>query len=75
VRPEGLGKLKKFVHLIGSRIRDLPACSLVLQPLCYRVLLEGNIKNNTGCGKITTFLYEYINIKKEVSLPHLYILN
>jgi hypothetical protein len=24
VRPEGLRKLKKFIHFIGSRIRDLP---------------------------------------------------
>jgi hypothetical protein len=27
--PEGLGKLKKFIHLIGSRTRDLLACSIV----------------------------------------------
>jgi hypothetical protein len=25
VQPEGLDKLKKFIHLIGSRIRDLLA--------------------------------------------------
>jgi hypothetical protein len=31
VRPEGLDKLKekKFIHLIGSRTRDLSACSIV----------------------------------------------
>jgi hypothetical protein len=29
VRPEGLGKLKKFSQLIGSRNRDLPAYSTV----------------------------------------------
>jgi hypothetical protein len=29
VRPERLGKLKKFFHLIGSRTRDLAACSIV----------------------------------------------
>jgi hypothetical protein len=27
VRPEGLGKLKE-IHLIRSRTRDLPACSI-----------------------------------------------
>jgi hypothetical protein len=27
VRLEGLGKLKK-IHLIGTRTRDLPACSI-----------------------------------------------
>jgi hypothetical protein len=26
--------------------------------------------DNTGCGKLTSFLYGYIHIKKEVSLPH-----
>jgi hypothetical protein len=30
VRPEGLGKIrKKFIYVIGSRTRDLPACSIV----------------------------------------------
>jgi hypothetical protein len=32
VRLEGLGKFKKFIHLIGSRTRDLSACSIVPQP-------------------------------------------
>jgi hypothetical protein len=35
VRPEGFGKLEK-IHLIGTRSRDLPVCSLVPQPLRYR---------------------------------------
>jgi hypothetical protein len=30
---EGLGKLKKFIHLIGSRTRDLPDCNRVPQLL------------------------------------------
>jgi hypothetical protein len=29
---EGLGQLKKSNDLIGDRIRDLPACSIVPQP-------------------------------------------
>jgi hypothetical protein len=29
VGPEGVGKLKQFINLIGSRIRDLLACSIV----------------------------------------------
>jgi hypothetical protein len=29
VRLEGLGKLKKFNHLIGSRTHDFPACNIV----------------------------------------------
>jgi hypothetical protein len=28
-QPEGLGKLEKSFHLIGSQTRDLPACSIV----------------------------------------------
>jgi hypothetical protein len=39
VRPEGLGKLRKFVHLIGSPSRDIPACSIVPYPLRYHVTL------------------------------------
>jgi hypothetical protein len=34
---EGLGKLRKFIHLIRSGTRDLLACSKVPQPLRYRV--------------------------------------
>jgi hypothetical protein len=37
VRLKGLGKLKKFIHLIGSRPRYLPAFSTVPQLLSYRV--------------------------------------
>jgi hypothetical protein len=37
VRPEGLGNLKKFSDLVGSRTRNLPACSIVSQPLRYCV--------------------------------------
>jgi hypothetical protein len=29
VRQVGLGKLKEFIHLVGTRTRDLPACSTV----------------------------------------------
>jgi hypothetical protein len=30
VQLEGLGKLKKIIHIIGSGIRDLPACAAPL---------------------------------------------
>jgi hypothetical protein len=36
VRPEGLGKLQKFVNLIGSRTRDLPACLHKWLQACVR---------------------------------------
>jgi hypothetical protein len=29
VRSEVLGKLKKFIHFIGSRTLNIPACSIV----------------------------------------------
>jgi hypothetical protein len=32
VRLEELGKLKKLNDFIGTRIRDLPACSIMPQP-------------------------------------------
>jgi hypothetical protein len=34
MRLEGLGKLKKKIHLIGTRTRDLPVCSIVPQTVC-----------------------------------------
>jgi hypothetical protein len=39
VRLEGLGKLKKLIHLFESRNCDPPACSIVPQPLSYRIIL------------------------------------
>jgi hypothetical protein len=32
VRVEGLGKLKNPSDIIGNQTRDLPSCSIVLQP-------------------------------------------
>jgi hypothetical protein len=60
VRLEGLGKLKKkkkLIHLIGSRIRDLPACSVVPYPLRYQycdkaAILTGTISNSCNDGKL-----------------------
>jgi hypothetical protein len=37
VVPERLGELKKLIHLIVSRTRDLPASSIVPQLLRYHV--------------------------------------
>jgi hypothetical protein len=34
VRLEGLGPFKK-IHLIGTRTRDLPACSIVIRSLLH----------------------------------------
>jgi hypothetical protein len=48
VLPEGSGKLKELIDLIGTRTYDLPACSIASQPfalphapvLILRVLLR-----------------------------------
>jgi hypothetical protein len=37
LRLKRLDKLKKFIHLIVSPTRDFAACSIVHQPLRYRV--------------------------------------
>jgi hypothetical protein len=29
VRPEGFGELNEVIHFVGSRIRDLAACSIM----------------------------------------------
>jgi hypothetical protein len=45
---EGLGKLIKILYLIGSRARDLPACSIVVKALCYSMPpAYGNIHAGT----------------------------
>jgi hypothetical protein len=33
---EGLGQLKKKIHLIGTQTHDIPACSTVPQPTTLR---------------------------------------
>jgi hypothetical protein len=54
VRTEELGKFEK-IHFIRTRSRDLPACSIVPQPLRYRVPLVYSIPD-----------YEVKNIIKEI---------
>jgi hypothetical protein len=54
-RLEGLGKLIKCIRIIVSRTLELPACSIVPQPLSYRVPLlnpEYRIKNRQELGCI-----------------------
>jgi hypothetical protein len=58
--PEGLGKLKKFIHLIGSRTRDLPSYSTVPQSLRYCVphiiRVRQIIRNIKGARLVTALL-------------------
>jgi hypothetical protein len=49
VRVERLAKLK-VIHLIGTRTRDLPACSIVPQPTTLPRTLDKNIRDSKeGC--------------------------
>jgi hypothetical protein len=48
VRLEGLDNLKNFIYLIGSRTHNLPSCSIVPQPLLYRV---GSRYKNGRCRR------------------------
>jgi hypothetical protein len=55
VQPEGLGKLKKKIHPIGTRTRDLPVCSIVPQPTTlprahFDLWVDYEISNWTECG-------------------------
>jgi hypothetical protein len=58
---EGFGQLKK-IHLIGTRTRDLPACSIVPQPTTLprapTVIPKGNLIQNL---KGHDFKYKTIN--------------
>jgi hypothetical protein len=57
VRPEGLGKLKKFFHLIGSRTRDLPACSIVRQLSTYFLLVSSELNDTLTFPKQHFFFF------------------
>jgi hypothetical protein len=52
MRPEGLGKFKN--HLIGYRTRDLPICSIVAQPLRYRVPFLAGTRNISPFRRVQT---------------------
>jgi hypothetical protein len=54
VLPEGLGKLKKLINLIGSGIRDLPACSVVPSSTLQRAPAN----NNNNFFLISPFIYD-----------------
>jgi hypothetical protein len=51
VPPEGLDKFKKLIYLIGSRTRDLPACSIAPQTTTLpRALLKvGSFSTSIKC--------------------------
>jgi hypothetical protein len=49
---EGLGQLKSFIHLTGSRTHDLPVYMIVHQPTTLervpkKLLIKRKIKGNT----------------------------
>jgi hypothetical protein len=65
MRPEGLGKLKKkkkFINLIWSQTRNLPACRIVPQPLCYHVPLVSVIGRKISNAEDTTRKLMFLSI-------------
>jgi hypothetical protein len=58
---KGLGKLKKLIQFIWSRTRDLPACSVVPQPLRYCMLSATAIKITTQ--EILSNALDFISVK------------
>jgi hypothetical protein len=54
---EGLGKLEKL-HFIRTRSRDLPVCSIVPQPLCYRV--------PPMCGEAVFYLSDFVGVQNTI---------
>jgi hypothetical protein len=63
VRLEGLGKLKK-IHVIGTRSRDLPACSVEPQPTTLPRAPQFSTKvtfiPNNSSGNRSCYIYEDI---------------
>jgi hypothetical protein len=53
MRLEGLGKFKKFVHLIGTRINDLPVCSIVPRHYCYNAIKIPYRKLHVNVNKLS----------------------
>jgi anaerobic glycerol-3-phosphate dehydrogenase len=55
---EGLDKFKKkLIHLIGSRTRDLPACSIAFQPSTLGVRTTESLRasfRTKGCNRCTS---------------------
>jgi hypothetical protein len=67
VRPEGLGKLKRFIHLIGSRTHGLPVCSIVPQALrCWYELHWMTILRISFYSGADSSLFEKSDKKPEV---------
>jgi hypothetical protein len=48
MRTEILVKFKPFIHLIGSRTHDIPACSIALTSTCPHTYLNTNIYLRLG---------------------------
>jgi hypothetical protein len=76
VRLEGLGKFKKSNDLIGTRTRDLPACSIVSQPTTLPMYYLKRNWAETGesiCIELTVKLKLKLNIIKIKITIYIYI--
>jgi hypothetical protein len=67
VRLEGLGKLKK-IHVIGTWIRDFPACSMVPQPTTLP-----RVPTQIEC--VSLFLRTHLSTLLSVQSPKQYQMN
>jgi hypothetical protein len=52
---QGIDEFKKFSNLIGTRIRDLAACSIAPGPLCYLVPCNFKIMNYKLLTRLSTY--------------------
>jgi hypothetical protein len=53
-KPQGLERQEKFISLIGSRTRDLPACGIVPYPLRYHVPARNCVGIHFSCTSTAT---------------------
>jgi hypothetical protein len=72
VQLEGLSKLKKKIHLIGTRTRDLPDCSIVPQPTTLpRAPIILGKGNKLWSSSLCTFL-QYVSLDPYIFLHILF---
>jgi hypothetical protein len=71
VRVEGLVKFKKANDLIGNRIRDLPACSILPQPAMLPLLY--NVHLQEFVIKIDNFMLSRYNMVRTELIKHSWV--
>jgi hypothetical protein len=69
MRLEGLGKFKKSNDLIGTRIRDLPACSIVPQPTTLPRVCPPERKERREKSQFLSGIMSGLSNRSVVTLP------